>query len=323
MKSRTFELAASALLAAAVLFLAGCTRQSAVPAGPMRLTDASAGISLALPDTAAAGLAVRPADRYVWSVGYAPNRTLVYFRVLDAGAAFLPLSLRGDVIDKILHSEFRDTLVVFSEDAQAPDGSDVELLAGFDRDNNGVAGFAWQGGKTTMAVFLLSGPDIKADREAAGAVLAELWPRLSLSPRDWGVERMEKSRIRWNPAFQEDGNDENENIDAAYSLFSMRAHDPDNYREAVIRVCATLMRMDRRGGADPDVRTRALSALDSFLDILCRDQLAARERFLHAVGRRDRAAAADAARLLDAFDSPYDPDAKSRSDARWARVKEI
>lgn len=289
----------------------------------MRLTDASAGISVELPDTAAGGLAVRPADRYVWTVGYAPNRTLVYFRVLDAGAAFLPLPLRGDVIDKILQSEFHDTLVVFSEDAKAPDGSDVELLAGFDRDNNGVAGFAWQGGKTTMAVFLLSGPDIKADRESAGAVLAELWPRLSLSPRDWGVERMVKSRIRWNPAFRENGSDDNENIDAAYSLFSMRAHDADNYREAVIRVCATLIRMDKRGNADPDVRTRAISALDSFLDILCRDQLAARERFLYAVGRRDRADAADAARLLDAFDSPYDPDAKTCSKARWARVGEI
>ena len=83
------------------------------------------------------------------------------------------------------------------------------------------------------------------------------------------------------------------------------------------------MLMDMRGDADPDVRMRALSALDNFSDILCRDQLSVREQFLFAAGKRDRAAAADAARLLDAFDSPYNPDAKPCSEARWARVRGI
>lgn len=322
MKSRTFE---PLCAIAAALLLAACSPRGAAnaPAGPKRLGDPAVGVSVELPDTAAESVAVTPADRYVWTVPYAPNRTLVYFRVMDATAAFLPLSMRGDVVDKILHAEYRDSLLVYSGDAKAPDGSDVELYAGFDRENNGIAGFAWQGGKTLMAVFFLAGPDIRTDRAGAEEVLAEIWPRLSLSPTDFGVNRMEKARLRYNEAFLGNKMDDNENIDAAFSLFSMRAHDPVNYREAINRLSATVMLMDMRGNADPDVRMRALSALDNFSDILCRDKLSAREQFLFAVGRRDRASAAGLARLLDALDSPYDPDAKACSKERWNRVSGI
>lgn len=303
------------------LALAACSRAPGDAGAPKTLVDRTAGIAVRLPDTAAGSLATEPADHYLWSVEYAPNRTLLYFRVLDLQAGFLPLHLRNDVIAKIFQGERNGMLSTLSEEATAPDGSTVELIAGFDREDEGIAGFAWQGGHTTMAVFALTGPDVKPDRETAEAVLAELWPRLTLSPKDYGYETMMKSRIRYNADISRQDHGDNANIDAAYSLFAMRAHDPDNYREAIERLCAVLLFMDMRGEAESDVRTRALAALDSFSDILQRDQLFAREQFLYALGRRDRAAAADIARLLDAFDSPFDPDAKICSQARWARVR--
>jgi len=303
------------------VLLAGCSRSPA--AGPKRLADPVAGVTIELPETASGSLAVTPADHYIWSVGWAPHRTLLYFRVLDIQAAFLPLVARIDVVNRTFQDEQHGMIPVFFEEAKAPDGSPVALFAGFDRENNGLAGFAWQGGKTTLAVFALTGPDIKPDRATSEAVLAELWPRLTLSPKDYGVETMMKSLILRNAEAMENTTGDNENIDAAYAMFAMRAHDPAKCREAIHQLCAALLFMDKRGGADEGVRTRAVTALDTFSDILHRDQLEARKEFRYAVGRHDRDMARHHARLLDAFDSPYNPDAKACSRARWERVNGI
>lgn len=298
-------------LAAAI----GCAREEAqVP----QLVDASGGVVITLPSTATP-LTIRPTGRYTWATPFAPNRKLVYLRLMDVQPLVLSLEDRMDEINLILNDEIGGFLRTAGGTATLPDGREAYLLAGRTRDGAGLAGFLYNYDTVRTVFIALMGPSIQ--EEDARRVMDEIFPHIQVTPSTYGMPAfralMEYSYPKQSAA------DAAQRIAAAQTIFDARNANPQNYSMAILSLYSLLRDLQDEGLAQTPEFARTRAALDSAFFIRRSDMLEARRDFEYACGTWDFNRAQQLARKLEALESIFDPDAKTISRARYRRAQKI
>lgn len=307
------------LLAGAVLCLVPACSRSAKTASLPALSDPAAGLTLTLPETAAAFTRSTAAtDRYVSRIPYGERQTLVYLHVYSTPALVTnaPPAIFADITERILRDELGAFLTLETSATNLPNQTPALLLCGRARDPDKLIGFAFQCNKTHLIFIGLSGPEI--DFANVGGFFETTVANLHVADvnQNTFADATQYQQVLGGapPSAQ--------SLDFIRNIFAARNANPVNYTTAI--GLAYILARDLQA-ADPSspLLPEAFALLDNMSSIRLADFLKARIDYEVAIGQGKAEEAFAQARFLSDLTYPFDSEGRTLAKQRLRKAAQM